>query len=310
MSNSRHPSGPSSSGEIESLGELYRLSLIVQNNAAGLVELGVGSIDAQFAIHKDLSADVTRFEEFFEAQDHAEERRTSLEHLLPEWVADDTWEMSIDILPNRDWQEAWKEHFHTERISSRIIVKPSWEQFTAGDNDCVVEIDPGMSFGTGQHPTTRACLRFIDQLAPKEERLSFLDLGCGSGILAITAAKLGFSNVSAIDMDPVAVRMARENAALNDVIDLIDFQEADIRGLEADLQFDVVGANLFATLLTEQAEMISKLMAPRCALVLAGLLSEQYAAVRDCYERRGFEEQESATEEEWTSGWFRRGTSE
>ena len=125
-----------------------------------------------------------------------------------------------------DWRESWKKHFGVQRIGRALVVKPSWTQYRLKGGEIVIEIDPGMAFGTGQHPTTAMCLRALEELVRPGMRV--LDLGCGSGILAIAAAKLGAARVLALDIDPNAVRAARENAAANGVEPAIDVREGTL----------------------------------------------------------------------------------
>jgi len=186
------------------------------------------------------------------------------------------------------------------------VIKPSWEEYTATPGDCVIEIDPGMSFGTGQHATTKGCLRFLDNLAQTDNNLSFLDLGCGSGILSIAAAKLGYGPVLAMDYDPDAVRISNENFEINNVSKQVDALTADVSTWEAPQQFSVVAANILAPVLIANAGRIASAVAPTDGiLILSGILTEQYAAVSDCYKALGFTEVSQATEAEWTSGYFR-----
>ena len=117
----------------------------------------------------------------------------------------------IERLEPEEWTDAWKRFFHTARVSDRIVIHPVWEPIDAAPGDIVIDIDPGMSFGTGLHPTTRSCLRLLDETAAESGGLgAVLDLGCGSGILAIAAAKLGAPSVAALDFDPDAVAESDE----------------------------------------------------------------------------------------------------
>ena len=211
-------------------------------------------------------------------------------------------------LEREDWAESWKLFFHAQRVSERIVVKPSWESVVAQSADCIVEIDPGLSFGTGLHGTTRACLRFLDAWQRRQPQASVLDMGCGTGILAIAAAKLGFPRVSAMDNDPVAVRVARANAACNEMADRIKCIQADAVELKADMTYDLVMANLLAGMLVAWSDRITAVVSPVAGsgLVLSGILEEQYEAVRSVYVARGFEEQESLILEGWKTGCFRR----
>jgi ribosomal protein L11 methyltransferase len=208
------------------------------------------------------------------------------------------------VLPVQDWAESWKRFFHVERVSERVVVRPTWEPYTARPGECVIDLDPGMSFGTGQHGTTRACLRFLDRLSSVNARRSVLDMGCGSGILAIAAVKLGFAPVCAFDNDPDAVAIARENAALNGVA--IAFETCDLAANTA--RADVVVANILAPVLVEAAVLITAAVRPGGVLVISGILDAQYAGVLAAFVRRGFAEHANVLIDEWRSGWLVRET--
>jgi ribosomal protein L11 methyltransferase len=225
---------------------------------------------------------------------------------------------AIDTLPAQDWAESWKRFFRVQRVSRRIVIRPSWEPYEPQPGDCVIDLDPGMSFGTGNHATTQACLVFLDELAaetpttgnrgysPAAEGLdrSVLDMGCGSGILAIAARKLGFAQVAAFDNDPDAVAIAKENAADNSAG--VVFAVLDLA--HCTQQADVVLANILAPVLIEYAATIAAAVrpGPHSALVLSGILDTQYAAVRAAFEAQGFAEQRSLLIGEWRSGLFAR----
>ncbi|MBM4165218.1 MAG: methyltransferase domain-containing protein, partial [Lentisphaerae bacterium] len=129
---------------------------------------------------------------------------------------------AVSQLAREDWTESWKRFFHVERVSRRVVIRPVWESYTAQPGEVVIDIEPGMSFGTGRHGTTRACLEFLDHISGQRAGGSMLDMGCGSGILAIGAAKLGFHPVCGFDNDPDAVAIARDNARLNGVTTELD----------------------------------------------------------------------------------------
>ena len=211
---------------------------------------------------------------------------------------------ATDLLPEQDWAESWKRFFRVQRVSARIVIRPTWEAYEAQPGDVVVDLDPGMSFGTGNHATTQACLVFLDQLAQVDVGRSVLDMGCGSGILAIAARKLGFVEVAAFDNDPDAVAIARENAADNSagvVFDVCDLAQNT-------RQAEVVVANILAPVLIEHAGVIvaSVKSGVSGALILSGILDTQYTAVRIAYEAQGFAETRSLLIGEWRSGLFGR----
>jgi len=193
-------------------------------------------------------------------------------------------------------------------VSRRIVIKPSWEKYRKRGDDCVVELDPGMSFGTGLHPTTRACLRFIDHIARKNcPARSFLDAGCGSGVLAIAAAKLGFERVVAVDFDPVAVKAARENCRRNGVSGIVRCLQADLLKFKPGERFSVVAANMFSSEHERFEKTISAAVAaePAGYLLVAGTTRGQYNRIRRMYKEKGLEEVKSVAQKEWRSGILR-----
>src|ERR1043166_7532707 len=142
-----------------------------------------------------------RIEAYFKNRSHLRAAERLLEDQKPK----------SSVLPYENWAESWKKNFPIQRISKRIIIKPSWRKYLPGDGETVIELDPGMSFGTGQHATTCFCLTMLDCLSASRLPLSLLDVGTGSGILAIAGIKPGFAPVRAVDIDPQAVRIAKQN---------------------------------------------------------------------------------------------------
>jgi ribosomal protein L11 methyltransferase len=195
----------------------------------------------------------------------------------------------IEELRGEDWREAWKSHFHVTTISSRLVVKPSWETLEPGPGVVVLEIDPGQAFGTGLHATTRMCLTWIDEMV-REERgfvpTSALDLGTGTGILAIALARLGVREIWAVDNDPLATEAARVNARINGVADrvmVVDGSLGEIRGRS----FPLVLGNLTGALLLSVARDLGGFVEPRGRLLLSGILTEEKEKLRVGFERVG-----------------------
>ncbi len=211
---------------------------------------------------------------------------------------------SVEAVPTEDWQNAWKKHFKAARVSDRVVVRPSWEEW-CGSSECLeVVIDPGMTFGTGLHPTTRACIRFLDKCDGSGK--SFLDAGCGSGILSVAAAKLGYRPVRAFDVDPMAVKCCKDNLLLNSVGGGAIVECASVGDFMCGETFDFVAVNILAPVILEHAERISSLVARREGLLaLAGIREEQFGAVRGTFEGLGFECVEQIDEDEWKSGLFK-----
>lgn len=211
-------------------------------------------------------------------------------------------EITRDTLPAADWSEAWKRFFHVEHITDRITIRPSWEDYTPRADEVVITLDPGMSFGTGKHPTTRACLEMLDALAVGDLSRPVLDMGCGSGILSIAAKKLGFTHVRGFDYDADAVAVAKENAELNDVV--VPYETRDLaNNLD---QGAVVLANILGPVLIEYAAEVTCAVLPGGALVASGILDTLYPEVKAAFEKYGLQEVSSRLIGEWRSGLFTR----
>ena len=286
----------------------YALTIATDETTALI--LGEVLADWNLGVHLPDGAGPAILEIFCATRAKAESRLRALRALAPQAHFGPA---IIKPVARQDWAESWKRFFHAQRVSERIVVKPSWELFAARPADCVVEIDPGLSFGTGLHGTTRACLRFLDNWQRRQPQASVLDMGCGTGILAIAAAKLGFPRVTAVDNDPAAVRVTRANAAGNGVADRIECIQADmaiatVAEFRADRTYDLVMANLLAGILIQSADRIAAAVSrmPGSGLVLSGILEEQYEAVRSVYVTRSFDEQESLILEGWKTGCFCR----
>ena len=263
-----------------------------------LEELGIYLVQTQ-----DLHADKAFFDEYFRSRKQAECRLAELISLFNDLVGKQKFSARVSRIAELDWSESWKKSFHTARVSRRIVIKPSWEKYGRKPEDCVINLDPGMSFGTGLHPTTRACLGFIDRLTARNAgEKSFLDAGCGSGVLAIAAAKLGFSKVTAVDYDPQAVKAAGENCRRNGVV--VKCLRADLKKYRAPGKFDVVAANMFESEHERFVENIAGAVVRGRPgfLLVAGTLRGQYQRVVRMYARKGFKELRSVKKKEWESG--------
>ncbi|MDD5678884.1 MAG: 50S ribosomal protein L11 methyltransferase [Kiritimatiellae bacterium] len=285
-------------------------ALVIETDETNALILAETLVDWNLGVHLPEGAGPARLEIFCATRAEAESRLKALKVLAPQAQFGAP---TIKPVERQDWAESWKQFFHTQRVSDRIVVKPSWESFEERPEDCIVEIDPGLSFGTGLHGTTRACLRFLDAWQRRQPKAFVLDMGCGTGILAIAAAKLGFPRVTAMDNDPAAVRVARANAVINGVADRMECIQADVARvtlaeLKADQAYDLVLANLLADILIQWADRIIAAVSriPGSGLVLSGIMEEQYEAVRSAYMARGFVEQESIILERWKTGCFRR----
>jgi ribosomal protein L11 methyltransferase len=210
-------------------------------------------------------------------------------------------------VPAEDWRESWKRHFKPLSIGKGLLVRASWHTRRPVRGQAEIVLDPGLSFGTGQHPTTEFCLREVIRLRPASGvSAGLLDVGTGSGILAIAAAKVGYQPVEAFDFDPEAVTVALRNARDNQVDKAVALREADVARLplKPRRRFAVVCANLTADLLQIHAQRLIAQMTPDGSLVLAGILAEEFDVVRTCFEKLGLSLLREARRREWRSASF------
>lgn len=204
----------------------------------------------------------------------------------------------------QDWAESWKRHFRPVEFGLTLLIRPSWGRRQARPGQATIVLDPGLSFGTGQHPTTQFCLREIVRLRPRHTSRSFLDLGTGSGILAIAAAKLGYHPITALDFDAAAIGVAKANARRNMVRFHLACQDVARLPRHVGNRPDLVCANLAADVLLQYRERIVAQVAPGGVLVLAGILQAEFGPVRRAYEAAGLHLARSRAEREWQSGAF------
>ncbi len=218
--------------------------------------------------------------------------------------------ISIRKVRREDWAESWKRHFKPIEIGTALLIKPSWSKRPPKKGQAVIVLDPGLSFGTGQHPTTSFCLRQLagNRARGKNSQASFLDIGTGSGILAIAAAKLGYAPVHAFDFDPEAVRIARENARKNHVYWQVDaFTRGDVTKIHARsaTKYDLICANLISTLLmAEQRRIIARLKPCGDAGVGGNFEPRVFGGGNGAYEKAGTAIGCEPPGKEWRSGAF------
>lgn len=215
-------------------------------------------------------------------------------------------EIRMERVKREDWSESWKKFFKKIVIGRALVIKPSWSKHTRLPGQAVVVLDPGLSFGTGQHATTSFCLAELVKGRPKKETKSFLDIGTGSGILAISAAKLGYTPVEAFDFDPVAARIAQKNCQINRVEQKVSISRKDLTRipLRGRRKFEFVCANIITPLLIAECARITNRVSAGGTLVLAGILQTEFPKVRDAFEEIGFKLLRSKVEREWESGSF------
>ncbi|HEY7782552.1 MAG TPA: 50S ribosomal protein L11 methyltransferase [Ktedonobacterales bacterium] len=228
--------------------------------------------------------------------------------------------VTVRRVAEEDWANAWKEHYQVLHLGARTVIKPSWRTYTPRADEVVVELDPGMAFGTGLHPTTRTCLRLLEEVVRPGDCV--LDVGTGSGILGIAALKLGAARVLAVDVSAVAVETARANAAANGLGERMDVRLATLRGaasapfapLAADVAvlddedgtFDVVVANIIARVIADLAPALIRAIRPGGVLIASGILDERIDIAEAPLREAGLVNIERVPEGDWMSVTGRR----
>lgn len=194
-------------------------------------------------------------------------------------------EIRLDEVAYDGWAENWKAHFRPFRVGRHLVVSPTWESPPREEGDRLVQIDPGMAFGTGNHETTQLCLAHLETILAESPGLDLLDVGCGSGILSIAAVLSGAREATGVDIDPDAVRIAAENAALNGVAEKLHLSDTPVGSLEG--TWPLVVANILAHILIEIAPHLGLRVAPGGRLLLSGILATQAADVERAYAAEG-----------------------
>jgi ribosomal protein L11 methyltransferase len=199
-------------------------------------------------------------------------------------------------LREASWRDAWKKHFGVQRIGRALVVRPSWVDYKLKGGETVIQIDPGMAFGTGQHPTTAMCLRAIEELV--RPGMVALDLGSGSGILSIAAAKLGAARVLALDIDPQAVKATRENAGINSVLGVVEAREEPLSAAAGET-FDIIVANISGLTLGRLAPDLARSLKPQGVLIASGFLEDAVAGLRRAFRAAGLRVERVVDEGVW-----------
>lgn len=209
---------------------------------------------------------------------------------------------TISAVNSEDWSSSWKVHFKPLRIGKRLLIVPTWEEVVEVPGDLVLRIDPGMAFGTGGHETTRLCLELLEQIMENRVPItspSLLDLGTGSGILAMAASLLGCGRILALDIDPDAVTVARENLALNQLSDAIECGTAPLESLTE--RYDIILANILAEELVRLAPYLADRLQPGGSLILSGILAEKEQLVRQGFSNLNVQYYRTVCDGEWVA---------
>jgi len=279
-------------------------ALLVEEAADIVAEISGAGVEITMALPPAPAGPTERLIGYLDGGDTADEQeallRSELAALETRSGIPDAILVRCEPLLEEDWGAGWKEHFHPFHVAPLLVIKPSWEPYEPREGEAVIEMDPGMAFGTGLHASTRLALGFIEVICAGAPPDRALDVGTGTGILSMAAALRGASLAIAIDCDPDAVVAARENVARNGLAGRVSVSDRELSAVDG--RFDLVAANITADVLLPLAPRLVERLSPGGALVLAGLLAgEQAAEVRAAYEGLGLLCAGERSEGEWAA---------
>lgn len=263
------------------------------------------SVDA-FSLSEIHEPSSTTVRSYFPATDDSSARLAEIEVFLAELAARHPGftavSPEVSTVSTEDWSTSWKAHFKPLRVGRRLLIVPSWEEVVPRTDDVVLHLDPGMAFGTGGHETTRLCLELLESIMdsmPIMHSPSVLDVGTGSGILAMAAVQLGAGRVCAVDIDPQAVEVARENLAASGLLEQVDCSSTPLESIPG--SFDVILANILAEELVRLAPLLTGRLADGGSLVLSGILAHKEGLVRGGFASQPLKYRETLQQGEWVA---------
>lgn len=238
---------------------------------------------------------------YYPAVEDSPARRRRLEEIL--WHMGQLYPIpapAFQTLLEEDWANAWKQHYAPFRIGRHLLICPAWENVTPRPSELVIKMDPGMAFGTGLHPTTRMCLEVVEARA--RPGIDVLDMGTGSGILAIATALLGARSVLALDFDEVAVESARNNCGINGVSELVTVRRGSLADLGPSQRWDLILANILAPVIVSMlASGVAAHLQPGGAMVLSGIIEDQAMEVEGALKSQGLVTLERLQIKDWVA---------
>ena len=232
---------------------------------------------------------------YFDANDNFEEAKIYLSEQLT--AVKIPFQLDTGFIAEKDWKDNWKKYFKCTEIGDKLVIKPSWEEYKGNTNRKILNIDPGAAFGTGTHATTSLCLELLEKYTNGG---TMLDIGCGSGILAIAAALLGAEKAIGVDIDEVSVRVAKENAGLNKVEDVSEFIVGDLTD-KISGKFNIVCANIVADVIKSLCETVKNFMLQDSIFICSGIIDIRANEVEEALIKNGFNIIEHKIKDNWHS---------
>lgn len=217
--------------------------------------------------------------------------------LIPQYDLDGgLGEVTLSEVYESQWKDIWKKYYKPKKIGEKVVVKPTWEEYIEQEGDIVLELDPGMAFGTGTHETTTMCIQALEKYMKQEDTV--LDIGCGSGILSIAAAKLGAKKAIGVDLDEMAIEVSNENVSINNVVEKVDIRHGNLLEV-VDEKADIVVANIIAEIIKIVAPDVKLSLKKDGIFIASGIILDKIDFVQNALEDQGFEIIELVTMGEW-----------
>lgn len=205
-------------------------------------------------------------------------------------------EVTVTEVYEKDWQDSWKKYYKPKKVGDKIVVKPSWEDYEKNADEIIIELDPGMAFGTGTHETTMMCIQKLEKHLKKDDVV--FDVGCGSGILSIAAAKLGAGKVIGVDLDVVSVDSSKKNVAMNNVENIVQIREGNLLDV-VDEKADLIVSNIVAEIIIDMTKNIKKYLNRDGIFISSGIILEKVDLVKESLESQGFAIVETYNINDW-----------
>jgi ribosomal protein L11 methyltransferase len=276
--------------------------VIITTNYEGFsaIENILGELGAVGISKEDFKQEEVIMKGYFEDEELTKEKISSLRDRVAKLVDYDlnigSGEIIIKELEQEDWVNKWKKDIKPIKVTDKIVIKPTWEEYQKQAEEIIIELDPGLAFGTGYHGTTSGCLEMIEKYLQPD--FDVLDIGTGTGILSIAATKLGAKSNFALDIDPVAVKVAKENAKLNQVLDQIDFAQGDLLDIVGG-EYDLVIANILPHVIKRLIPDLPKVAKLGSISILSGIIEEKADMIKDELKNYNFEVKEIIQKEQW-----------
>jgi len=276
--------------------------VIIATNYEGFsaIENILAEIGAVGISKEDFKQEEVIMKGYFEEEELTKEKVDSLRKRIAQLADYDlnigSGEIIIKGLEQEDWVNKWKKDIKAIKVTDKIVIKPTWEEYQKQADEVIIELDPGLAFGTGYHGTTSGCLEMIEKYLQPD--FDVLDIGTGTGILSIAATKLGAKSNFALDIDPVAVKVAKENAKLNQVLDQINFAQGDLLDI-VDGKYDLVIANILPHVIKRLIPDLPKVAKVGSISILSGIIEEKADMIKDELKKYNFEVKEIIQKEQW-----------